>query len=196
MKIIVSLLVAASLFAATVAPTTAADTVRLEIPERYRGAWAPDASGCNEPAKTNCRIISVSETPGQNGPNYSARLECTPKGESNLIIQPQGKDTVLSGHDMQNLKTYQRCNSTAATDQPSTMSTLPALPAQRPDQTMEERIAEWFKTCMDDWDRATHMTKAEWRTTCQRVASERGRFVAERHNLDTLLKSGKKSGQR
>ena len=209
MKIIVSLLVAASLLAATVAPTTAADTVRLEIPERYRGSWAPDASGCNEPAqrvvlsakaytgpKTNCRIISVSETPGQNGPNYSARLECTPKGESNLIIQPQGKDTVLSGHDMQNLKTYQRCNSTAATDQPSTMSTLPALPAQRPDQTMEERIAEWFKTCMDDWDRATHMTKAEWRTTCQRVASERGRFVAERHNLDTLSKSGKKSGQR
>ena len=209
MKIIVSLLVAASLLAATVAPTTAADTVRLEIPERYRGSWAPDASGCNEPAqrvvlsakadtvpKTNCRIISVSETPGQNGPNYSARLECTPKGESNLIIQPQGKDTVLSGHDMQNLKTYQRCNSTAATDQPSTMSTLPALPAQRPDQTIEERIAEWFKTCMDDWDRATHMTKAEWRTTCQRVATERGHFVAERQTLDTLSKSGKKSGQR
>jgi hypothetical protein len=173
MKIIVSLLVAASLLAATVAPTTAADTVRLEIPERYRGSWAPDASGCNEPAqrvvlsakaytgpKTNCRIISVSETPGQSGPNYSARLECTPKGESNLIIQPQGKDTVLSGHDMQNLKTYQRCNSMAATDRPSTMSTLPALPAQRPDQTVAERIAEWFKTCMDDWDRATHMTKA------------------------------------
>ena len=198
MKIIVSLLVAASLLAATVAPTTAADTVRLEIPERYRGSWAPDASGCNEPAqrvvlsakaytgpKTNCRIISVSETPGQNGPNYSARLECTPKGESNLIIQPQGKDTVLSGHDMQNLKTYQRCSSTAATGQPQTMTTLPSPPpAHRPDQTVE------------DWDRATHMTKAEWRTTCQRVASERGRFVAERHNLDTLSKSGKKSGQR
>jgi hypothetical protein len=68
--------------------------------------------------------------------------------------------------------------------------------AQRPDQTMEARIAEWFSTCMADWDRATHMTKAEWRTTCRRVADERGRFVVEQQSLDNLSKTGKKTGQR
>ena len=47
---------------------------------------------------------------------------------------------------------------------------------------------------MTDWDRATHMTKAEWRTTCRRVADERGRFVAEQESLDNLAKT--KSGQR
>jgi hypothetical protein len=61
---------------------------------------------------------------------------------------------------------------------------------------MEARIAEWFNTCMTDWDRATHMTKAEWRTTCRRVADERGRFVAEQQSLDNLAKTDKKTGQR
>ena len=72
----------------------AADTVRLgSIPEAYWGTWAPNASGCNEPAQriflsgedyvgpeASCRVVSVSETPSQTGPNYSARLECSPKG--------------------------------------------------------------------------------------------------------------------
>jgi hypothetical protein len=40
------------------------------------------------------------------------------------------------------------------------------------------------------------MTKAEWRTTCRRVADERGRFVAEQQSLDTHPKTDKKSGQR
>ena len=101
------------------------------IPKPYWGTWAPDASGCKEPAqrivlsgkayigpKTKCKIVSVSETPSQNGPNYSARVECSPKGVTNLIIQPKGKDAVLSGHDMQSLKPYQRCstNTAAATE--------------------------------------------------------------------------------
>ena len=194
----------------------AADTVRLgSIPEAYWGTWAPDASGCKEPAQriflsgedyvgpeASCRVVSVSETPSQTGPNYSARLECSPKGVTNLIIQPKGKDAVLSGHDLQSLKPYQRCstNAAAATEpgQSPKLSILPSPPAQaqRPDQTMEARIAEWFKTCMADWDRATHMTKAEWRTTCRRVADERGRFVAEQQSLDTLPKTDKKTGQR
>ena len=87
------------------------------IPKPYWGTWAPDASGCKEPAQridlsgeeyvgpeASCRIVSVSETPSQTGPNYSARLECSPKGVTNLIIQPKGKDAVLSGHDLQSLK--------------------------------------------------------------------------------------------
>ena len=29
-----------------------------------------------------------------------------------------------------------------------------------------------LKTCLSDWNRATHMTSAEWRTICQRVAAD------------------------
>jgi hypothetical protein len=114
---------------------------------------------------------------------------------TNLIIQPKGKDTVLSGHDFQSLKPYQRCSTnTAAATAPGRspkLSRLPSPPAQRPDQTVETRIAEWFKTCMADWDRETHMTKAEWRTTCRRVADERGSFVAEQA-LNKVSTAGKK----
>ena len=51
--------------------------------------------------------------------------------------------------------------------------------ARSPEDTKaaEERIAFWLKTCLSDWDQATHMTKSAWRTTCQRVATERGNFV-------------------
>ena len=192
----------------------AVDTVRHGgIPKLYWGTWAPDASGCKEPdqriylsgedyvgPKASCKVVSVSETPSQTEPNYSARLECSPKGVTNLIIQPKGKDALLSGHDLQSLKPYQRCstNTAAATEpgQSPKPSILPSPPAKRPDPTSEDRIAEWLKTCLADWDRATHMTKAEWRTTCRRVADERGRFVAEQQSLDTLPKTDKKSGQR
>ena len=192
----------------------AVDTVRRGgIPKPYWGTWAPDASGCKEPAQriylsgedyvgpeASCRVVSVSETSSQTGPNYSAQMECSPKGVTNLIIQPKGKDAVLSGHDLQSLKSYQRCatNAAAATDtgQKSPKLSKPSPPAQQSAQTTEARIAEWFKTCMADWDRATHMTKAEWRTTCRRVADERGRFVAEQQSLDNLPKTDKKPGQR
>ena len=140
----------------------AADTVRLgSIPKPYWGTWAPDASGCKEPdqriflsgenyvgPEASCRVVSVSETPSQTGPNYSARLECSPKGVTNLIIQPKAKDAVLSGHDLQNLKPYQRCSTNAAaTTEPGQspkLSILPSPPAQaqRPDQTMEARIMQ------------------------------------------------------
>jgi hypothetical protein len=198
----------------TVPMLAAVDTVRRGgIPKSYWGTWAPSASGCKEPdqriflsgedyvsPEASCRVVSVSKTPSQTEPNYSARLECSPKGVTNLIIQPKGKDAVLSGRDLQSLRPYQRCstNSAAATEpgQSPKPSILPSPPAQRPDQTSKDRIAEWFKTCMDDWDRTTHMTKAEWRTTCRRVADERGRFVAEQQSLDNLPKTDKKSRQR
>jgi hypothetical protein len=46
-------------------------------------------------------------------------------------------------------------------------------------KSAKERAIEWFNTCMGDWDRATHMTKAEWRITCERVARERGKWLLE-----------------
>jgi hypothetical protein len=54
----------------------------------------------------------------------------------------------------------------------------PAKKSNR-NQEIRARVAEWLKTCLADWDRATHMTKVEWRTTCERVASERGKFLID-----------------
>jgi len=36
-----------------------------------------------------------------------------------------------------------------------------------------------FKECMEHWDAKTHMTKQEWRRTCQRVTDERGKYRRE-----------------
>src|SRR5262245_11222273 len=40
-------------------------------------------------------------------------------------------------------------------------------------------FAQYFDTCMKDWDAATHMTKAEWSRTCRRLAQERVKFRLE-----------------
>ena len=45
--------------------------------------------------------------------------------------------------------------------------------------TIDERVAMWLKTCLQDWDTATHMSKEQWRTTCERVSKDRGKFLSE-----------------
>src|SRR5262245_3217035 len=52
-------------------------------------------------------------------------------------------------------------------------------------QAIKERVSSWLKTCLQDWDMATHMSRKEWEVTCQRVASERGKLLLE--NRDVLL---------
>ena len=46
-------------------------------------------------------------------------------------------------------------------------------------KAIRERAIEWYNTCMEDWDQGTHMTKKEWKTTCERVARERGKWLLE-----------------
>src|SRR6516162_2518846 len=78
---------------AAILPQAAAARVKVvgEIPEDYWGEWtsgvAPCKSGDTEvlvlSAKAyagplgKCDVVSVAETPGQNGATYSARLLCT-----------------------------------------------------------------------------------------------------------------------
>jgi hypothetical protein len=64
---------------------------------------------------------------------------------------------------------------------PEKKSTQSKSPQETED--IKKRVADWLKTCLEDWDRSTHMTKAEWHTTCRRVASDRGRFLIENPNL-------------
>jgi hypothetical protein len=63
-------------------------------------------------------------------------------------------------------------------------------------QATKERVADWLKTCLADWDQATHMTKNEWRTTCQRVAAERGRFLLDNPTTESVGKGGSRARQR
>lgn len=53
---------------------------------------------------------------------------------------------------------------------------LPDKPVEEV-QAMKQRAPEdWLVTCLADWDAQTHMTKSQWRTTCERVSRERGYF--------------------
>lgn len=61
-------------------------------------------------------------------------------------------------------------------------------------EAIKERVSSWLKTCLQDWDTATHMSPREWEVTCQRVANERGKFLLE--NLDTSLIINPKGQQR
>jgi len=44
-------------------------------------------------------------------------------------------------------------------------------------QSIKRRAAEWLTTCLGDWHAQTHMSKSEWRTTCERVSREREQFL-------------------
>ena len=54
---------------------------------------------------------------------------------------------------------------------PDTLTSLPSSPeAKSPEAIKEikERVAFWLKTCLEDWDAQTHMSKREWRAACER----------------------------
>jgi hypothetical protein len=55
----------------------------------------------------------------------------------------------------------------------------------------KERIADWLKTCVRDWDAATHMTRKEWRTTCERVSVERGQYLRQDPSFAPMLDTRK-----
>ena len=55
---------------------------------------------------------------------------------------------------------------------------------------VKQRVADWLKTCLTDWDRETHMTKTEWNATCKRVAAERERFLLANPHMAKPDESG------
>ena len=69
--------------------------------------------------------------------------------------------------------------STAASAQSAQRPSPPAGKSAEEMKVIEERVAFWRTSCLQDWDAATHMTRAEWRTTCDRVAAERRTFLLQ-----------------
>jgi hypothetical protein len=60
----------------------------------------------------------------------------------------------------------------------------PDAAAKKPDVATPKAAAakhdiDSLEQCLNDWDRATHMTRAEWARTCRRVAANRARFLRE-----------------
>jgi hypothetical protein len=81
---------------------------------------------------------------------------------------------------------------------PNTITLPPSSPlATSPPSSTEgikeikERVAYWLKTCLEDWDAQTHMTRKEWRTTCERVAAERGQFLLQNPESWTMTSTGR-----
>jgi hypothetical protein len=101
------------------------------IPQAYWGTWTTSSTTCSDAGKPavvlaaktyvspagNCTVESVSETPSEHGPTYSARLQCLApaggaqkKSVSNLIIRPDGADRISVGLGFDSLTPYQRCS--------------------------------------------------------------------------------------
>src|SRR6476659_4119103 len=75
----------------------------------------------------------------------------------------------------------------------SPLALSPPLSGEKSPERIAEikgRVAFWLKTSLEDWDAQTHMTRNEWRTTCNRVAIERGKFLLE--NPDQLPMSSRR----
>ncbi len=53
------------------------------------------------------------------------------------------------------------------------------IPTAVPSEELLKRGAQYLDQCLGDWEPATHMTKQEWRHTCERVARERLEFLME-----------------
>ena len=64
-------------------------------------------------------------------------------------------------------------------DEPALAQSAEPLPAGKSVeeiQAIKKQSADWLTSCLADWDSQTHMTKDEWRTTCERVSREREEF--------------------
>ena len=72
--------------------------------------------------------------------------------------------------------------SMAADTKEPTAPPPPKPPAQSSYQFKDtkSRGEEYYKQCMEDWDKATHMSKQDWARTCRRVSGERMKFLLER----------------
>jgi hypothetical protein len=118
---------------AALAPQAAAAHVvrHGEMPQAYRGTWAPGTGPCKDgdaaaivlTAKTyagpagSCTIEYVSETATPRGAMFSARLRCSGAGgqahkaaAANLIIRPAGADRISAGPTFDKLTTHRRCS--------------------------------------------------------------------------------------
>jgi hypothetical protein len=56
-------------------------------------------------------------------------------------------------------------------------SSLPRTAEDR--QAIRSSAARYVAQCLKDWDKGTHMNKAEWKSACRRLADDREDFMLE-----------------
>jgi hypothetical protein len=108
------------------APLALADVKRHEfMPDALHGSWA-GAGGCGKPdntiaitdktyaiGQTRCTVDWVSETAGETGPIFSARLQCTASGDAapktqSRILWPKSAGHLSIGSSFDDLQDYAR----------------------------------------------------------------------------------------
>jgi hypothetical protein len=77
-----------------------------------------------------------------------------------------------------------------------TAKQAPSNQAETRKREIKVRVAEWLRTCLADWDQSTHMTKKEWRNTCERVATERGKFLLDNPTVGSTFLDDARDRQR
>ena len=64
---------------------------------------------------------------------------------------------------------------------PASYATEKGKAAPSPTADIEFFNGQSIKDCMAMWDPVTHMTKAQWRTTCDRIRAERLPYLDGKH---------------
>ena len=122
--------IALVLLVASISQGAVADVKRYKtMPQLLWGRWGPSQDACqNSDASVflvsdtiisisgaNCRLDSISETPSEQGPKYSALLRCPKSGAESLVSQtvlilwPKGSGRLSAGSTFDALKDYQLC---------------------------------------------------------------------------------------
>jgi hypothetical protein len=63
---------------------------------------------------------------------------------------------------------------------------------EAPKSPTQEVNAEWLKSCLADWDSATHMTKNEWAITCRRLSEEPAERGEISNDFEPIYKTPRK----
>ena len=104
------------------------------IPQAYWGTWMPSTDACGGSDKSavtlaaktykgptgSCAVEYVSETPGAEGPIFSAHLRCSSSGAqkqttstTDLLMRPDKDGRIALGPGFETLVAYRRCDEKA-----------------------------------------------------------------------------------
>jgi hypothetical protein len=122
-------------------------------------------------------LLMLAQVDTKADPKADAKSTAKTDAKSDAKSDPKADPKALAKTDAKAAKTDVKADAKADTKTRS--------------QTVDERVAMWLKTCLQDWDTATHMSKDQWRTTCERVSKERGKFLNE--TPGTLALPGKRA---
>jgi hypothetical protein len=73
--------------------------------------------------------------------------------------------------------------------------TVPKADCRDTPETIRACGETWFKDCLKDWDKATHMSKSDYARTCRRVVDGRVKALTEQVRSDETGKRKSAGGR-